>query len=620
MIIDSASKKRLAIFFFYDEDGIVDEYISYLLEDMCKNIDELFVVCNGKLSPEGRETFSKFTQQILVRKNEGFDVWAYKEAIEQIGWEHLWTFDEVIFFNFTIMGPLYPFSEMFNKMDQKDLDFWGITKYHGASFDVSDQSEDEIPQHIQSHFIAVRRNMTTSLEFMEYWASRPPIKEYDDAVNNHEAIFTKHFANAGFSWDVYVDTDALKDFSPYPLMMCATELIKNKRCPIFKRSCSYTSHYDYLATTTGQPAYDLIDYITHSTDYDENLIWDNILRSVNQADFKKAFHLNYVASCDQAKPLPAGKKIALVMHLYFMDLLEESYHYASAMSAGCDIYLTTTSAEKKEAIEAYFRKLQGHKITVIQVENRGRDVSAILIGTRDFIMDYDYVCFAHDKKVTQLIPYCKGAGFSYKCFENVLKNENFVTQVIDIFEKNPRLGMLMPPPPNHSDYYPILGREWGENFENTKQLLEKLNIKVPLNPKKEPISPLGSIFWCRPKALKPLFSYDWKYEDFPEEPLAVNGTISHAIERARGYIAQHEGYYPGWILSDQFAKIELTNLTFMLRELNLSTDNYLRSTYALTWETVRDELEQRQKAQSSEAASGKQALKNILKRRFFHSF
>ena len=28
--------------------------------------------------------------------------------------------------------------------------------------------------------------------------------------------------------------------------------------------------------------------------------------------------------------------------------------------------------------------------------------------------------------------------------------------------------MLMPPPPNHGDYYITLGLEWGMNFENTK--------------------------------------------------------------------------------------------------------------------------------------------------------
>ena len=126
---------RLVIYFFYDADGIVDRYVPYMLEDINKNCSELFVVCNGKLTPEGRKTFLKLTPHLLVRENVGFDVWAYKEALEHYGWEKLAEFDEVVLMNYTIFGPLYPFSEMFEKMNQRDVDFWGITKHHKVDFD-----------------------------------------------------------------------------------------------------------------------------------------------------------------------------------------------------------------------------------------------------------------------------------------------------------------------------------------------------------------------------------------------------------------------------------------------------------------------------------------------------
>lgn len=55
---------RLVIYFFYDADGIVDRYVPYMLEDINKNCSELFVVCNGKLTPEGRKTFQKLTPNV----------------------------------------------------------------------------------------------------------------------------------------------------------------------------------------------------------------------------------------------------------------------------------------------------------------------------------------------------------------------------------------------------------------------------------------------------------------------------------------------------------------------------------------------------------------------------
>ena len=42
--------KRLGIFFFFEKNGYVDDFIPYYLRDLNKNLTELVVVCNGTLS------------------------------------------------------------------------------------------------------------------------------------------------------------------------------------------------------------------------------------------------------------------------------------------------------------------------------------------------------------------------------------------------------------------------------------------------------------------------------------------------------------------------------------------------------------------------------------------
>ena len=81
MIIQKNSKNRLAIFFFFDEEGIVDDYIIYLLNSIKHNIKHLLVVSNGQLCFEGKKKLETITDVILERENKGFDVWAYKEAL-----------------------------------------------------------------------------------------------------------------------------------------------------------------------------------------------------------------------------------------------------------------------------------------------------------------------------------------------------------------------------------------------------------------------------------------------------------------------------------------------------------------------------------------------------------
>lgn len=566
------NEKRLIIYFFYDKEGIVDDYVNFMLADLRKNCDELHVVSNGELTDNGKKSLEKFADKVIVRDNKGFDVWAYKTALEEIGYDNLGSYGEVIMMNFTIMGPVYPFREMFDSMNDRDLDFWGLTVFHEVPYDPFGTIKyGYIPLHLQSHFIAVRKPMLQSKEFVDYWKNMQMITCYGEAVGCHEAIFTKTFSDFGFKWDVYVDTREEASESYCPIIMKPKYLVEEKRCPIFKRRSFFHDYVDVLAQTTGEPTYELFEYLKNNTDYDVNLIWDNILRVQNQADIKRNMHLTYIIPDDirYSEKESGNKKVALVLHEYFEDLIPYCYNYALSMPEYADVYITTDSEKKKEKIEKEFSKGPWNKVEVILIENRGRDVSALLVGTKKFIFDYDYVCFMHDKKVAQLDLGVKGEAFSYKCFENMLKSKEYVSNIIRKFDEEPKLGMLMPPPPNFAEYYPTMGAvEWGINFEPTKKLMNELQLNVSIDKEKEPVAPLGTMFWFRTEALRRLFECDWEYEDFPKEPNGLDGTLLHAIERIYPYVVQHEGYYPAWVMNAKYAAIEVDNQYFMLRELN----------------------------------------------------
>lgn len=109
--------KRAGIYFFFDKDGIVDRYVPYFITGLHEVVDYIVVVVNGRLTAEGRKTLAEAADDLIVRENRGFDAWAYKEAIEYIGWDELREFDELVIANSTIYGPLYPFQEAFDRMD-----------------------------------------------------------------------------------------------------------------------------------------------------------------------------------------------------------------------------------------------------------------------------------------------------------------------------------------------------------------------------------------------------------------------------------------------------------------------------------------------------------------------
>jgi lipopolysaccharide biosynthesis protein len=630
MSVNSGHKQRLGIYCFYDKYGHAASFIKTFLDDLMDNLDDLVVVVNGQLSDQTRQLFSEYTKTIIVRENKGLDVAAYKQAILTLGWEKLESYDEVICLNDTVMGPVYPFREMFACMDRKDVDFWGITAYAGETVD-----KEQIPTHLQAYWHAYRRSLVSSPAFHEYWETMPLWKDYAEVTRKHEMTFTKHFTDLGFTWASYIDWRKYQGYSSYPLLYMPMQIVRDDRCPIFKRRSFFVDYSAYFDQTAGQPALDLYEYLRDHTDYDVDMIWDAILPSYNIDDIRKAMHLDYVLPSQAINPQTHDRpRSAFIYHVYFMDLLEDTCHYIASLPEETDLYITSTE-DKIPQIREYMQQHGiSHQATFIPVINRGRDVSALLVAACPVVLSgkYDVIGFAHDKKSSQNQENghhgTESQGFAYKLMENTLGSEAYVKNILTLFAENPRLGQVTPPPPYHALYFAhTIPHDWGANYEITKELLEdRLGIHVPLSPTKPTASAMGSCYWFRVEALKPLFEYGWKYEDFlPEGQMGEDGTISHAIERANGYICQSRGYYPAWVLSDRYARIEVDSLFYTtammmgssaearsgeslltnLRGLNLATSRWRtlkiakhRTHLGLQWITSRTVLKLPKPAQS----------------------
>lgn len=565
--------KRLIIWFFFDPDGIVDRYAEYFLADLARNADRVVVVCNGRLTEAGRAALTRHTEEVIVRPNKGFDVWAYKAGLKHVTWAGLDEYDELVLCNFTSFGPLYPFSEMFGVMDKRDdLDFWGITKFNRVEYDPLGTIEcNYIPEHLQSYFIAVRKSLFRTPEYRAYWDRMPPIRGYDDSIGKYEAVFTKKFADLGYRWDTYIPMDDLKEVSPHPLMLCSLELVAHRRCPVIKRRMFFQNYMDILDETDGANCRRTLDYIREHCDYDTGMIWENLLRTCDMADLKRNLNLNYVLPSGTGAGASASR-VALVFHLHFADQIEYCRSFIANLPETADLYISTNSEENRDAIESRFRGLTKGKLVVRVIPNRGRDIGSLLVEFRSIAADYDYICYAHDKKAGQVKPQATGLSFRDKCFENTLGSRGYVENVIRLFDENPYLGMLMPPYPEHGAFFFIIKNAWSMNHLLTRSLAEQYGLRRLPDPWKEPIAPLGSFFWIRCAACKTLLSHPWTYEDFPPEPIPNDGTLLHALERLRPFAVQHDGFYSAWCMTDDYARVEITNLHFMLREICCALD------------------------------------------------
>ena len=289
--------KRIGIFAYFDKDGIIDEYIPVLLKSVKEHCDYVLVVVNGYLLPEQAEKINKIVDDIKYRENIGLDITAYRYGFEYLGAENA-DAEEILFFNQTVFGPVLPLEKLFEEMDNRDLDFWGLTQHKGLVADLTDTiwknvDYGYIPPHIQSYFFAVRKTMFQKPAFKEFWDNMPEIKTYVDAVSYHEMRFTKYFKDLGFISDTYVKCDEWEGFMDYPLMGMPVKTVTEKRCPFVKRKSFITKRTEILSIPQGGAGWELYEYIDKKTDYDVSLILENITRTCGVTEYIPALAPTY---------------------------------------------------------------------------------------------------------------------------------------------------------------------------------------------------------------------------------------------------------------------------------------------------------------------------------------
>ena len=568
-------KKRIGVFVFYDKDGIVSDYVPYLLNDLKQNLDRLVVVCNGKLSAQGRDCLERYTSEIYVRDNIGYDAGAYKEAFDHfIGWDVLNDYDELVLCNDTFYGPLYPFEQVFRKMDSgnPELDFWGLT-VHGkmeGSWWKDHNRYGFLPAHLQSFFLVVRSRLFHSAEFKRFWDEMDiDLDSVDDAIANFETSFTKVFEDEGFRWAPYCDTRELDDHKNQYIINqnvynCA-ELIEKYGCPIIKRRAFIWGNH--LEASDGGNAARAMEYIQTHTDYDTRLIFSHLLRVTDLSLLKRNLHWDYVLSKETSslKFHPEKGTALVVFHMYYPDLVDTCLHYLMDLPDYVDVLVTTSNdaLDKNKVIEK-LSGIQGKFLGIIEAPKRGRDIAAFLVAARTTILTYQYACFTHDKKMSSEAHYPTiGENFRELIEENVLASGEYVANIIELFEENPCLGVAAPPAPFMGSYLNSVGNAWQGNFEIAQKLAKELNLSCMMSEESQPYI-LGTSLWFRTEALRPILEHDFKETDLPEEPLAPDGTISHAIERIFPFVAQSQGYYSAWIMTEEYASLHLEQINYML--------------------------------------------------------
>ena len=238
---------------------------------------------------------------------------------------------------------------------------------------------------------------------------------------------------------------------------------------------------------------------------------------------------------DPQLPLEDPSRVAVVIHVFYPDLLPELLTRLSAIPVGFDLVVTNASEEPITIPREGIANLRN--VVHFDVHNHGRDIFPLVQVVNAGILDpYELVLKLHTKKSAWRAEHAElaGSGAQWKdeFLDSLVGSAERAQAILDAFASDPRLGLVTAPGN-------IVGPEfWGADEALTRELLRRLELDVVSEDLR---FAAGSMYWTRGFVVQGLRALNLTADDFHPEEGQIDGTTAHAIERSIGILAREAG-------------------------------------------------------------------------------
>lgn len=249
---------RLVLFSIFDDEGIVDEYVYYLLQELQSVANKVVVIINGNITSSSWEGLQKYAVQVIQRENVGFDAGAYKDILfNHIGIDNVKKYDELILCNDTFYGPLIHLKEIWKSFDDKNIDFWGLHFLQLGYLNC-----------VSSFFLVFRKKLLLDDRFYEYWNQNIDIacKDIKLVYATFEVGLFYELCEMGYRYDTYTESDY------HTIMLCPDYAIKKYNVPFIKKK-AFSDRFFHP-----ENIYKALSYVEAEKDYDIDLICKSVSR------------------------------------------------------------------------------------------------------------------------------------------------------------------------------------------------------------------------------------------------------------------------------------------------------------------------------------------------------
>ena len=514
--------KRLLLYVHFNKYNDLSSHVEYQLTQMRPLFSKLVFISNSQLPDEKRASLQErgLITDFIQRENSGFDFAAWRDGMHWVGFDYLKDYDSVTLMNDTCFGPLWDMKEVYARFEaDPDTDFWGMTNF---------RANQQFKEHLQSYYLSFSKRVIQSTAFQDFWIGVKNYTDVQDVIEHYETQVTTNLTDAGFKYKAVFDTvDAdttgmlHPDFSYYN----PTAILKH-RVPFIKvKTIDANQHIiPYI-----------LDEIERESDYPVDLIVSH-MSQIHLPDFKYLLARKYLQEIEM--PSVTTKKVAVHLHVFYTDLLQEFLTAFENFAFPYDLFITTDVETKRGEIEAILAEQQtGAQIFV--TGNIGRDVLPML-KLKEQLQAYDYVGHFHTKKSKEA-DFWAGESWRKELIEMLVLPAN---SILANFDQREDLGLVIADIPSFFRFNKIVDA-YNENqiAPAMNDLWQKMGLRksIDFNDLHTFVMSYGTYVWFKYDALKALFDLELTDQDVPAEPLPQN-SILHAIERLLIYIAWDGNY------------------------------------------------------------------------------
>ena len=456
-------------------------------------------------------------------------------------------------------------------------------------------AQRELPRHLQSHWIAVRRRLLTDPVFREYWEQMPPVSSYRDSIQWHESRFTGHFAELGHTWQVAFPVDRYR--SENPAIEEAPALLADG-CPLLKRRALFHDplHQDRQAVVGGE----LLEAAARAG-YSEDLILSDVVHTAAARDLIVNAGLTEVVTGCVPGAAGAGAETSsperrptgcVVVHVPAgREALERAEADGLAQrlaSLPAHWRVVVTSPERLDAadLERVTGRRPSQEDTQEDSAHGEGDVSFRLVrdldprGTIAFLTQCDDLwdpgrAAGGDDgdeggdggplvlRITvgpPPVPGTRADDVAHRqALDCLLDSPGYTAGIIDLFARHPGLGVAMPAAGHIGQAHG--GPTWDGLAGAAKALSRRLGLSAELDPL-APVAPSGAMFMARPEALRTLSEGAKELVRLTDQAAAGAEQSAERLRHARAaevlelltvYAAMSSGFHPREVLTPVWA-------------------------------------------------------------------